>query len=47
MVRDEFMEDSNHYRIMGLNDMQLQRHFLKVYHDLPVGMRRGREATYG
>ena len=47
MYRDEFMEDPNHYRIMVPNDIQLQRHLLKVYHDSPVGMHRGREATYG
>ena len=47
MYQDEFMEDPNHYRIMVPNDIQLQRHLLKVYHDSPVGMHRGREATYG
>ena len=47
MYRDEFMEDPNHYRIMVPNDIQLQRHLLRVYHDSPVGMHRGREATYG
>ena len=47
MYRDEFMEDPNHYRIMVPNDIQLQRHLLKVYHDSPLGMHRGREATYG
>jgi len=47
MYRDEFMEDPNHYRIMVPNDIQLQRHLLKVYLDSPVGMHRGREATYG
>ena len=47
MCRYEIMEDPNHYRIMVPNDIQLQRHLLKVYHDSPVRMRRGREATYG
>ena len=47
MYRDEFMEDPNHYRIMVPNDIQLQPRLLKEYHDSPVGMHRGREATYG
>ena len=47
MYRDEFMEEPNHYRIMVPNDIQLQRHLLKVYHDSPVSMHRGLEATYG
>ena len=47
MYRDEFMEDPNHYCIMVPNDIQLQCHLLKVYHDSPVSMHRGREATYG
>ena len=47
MYQDEFMEDPNHYRVMVPNDIQLRRHLLKVYHDSPVGMHRGREATYG
>ena len=38
MYQDEFMVP---------NDIQLQRHLLKVYLDSPVGMHRGREATYG
>ena len=44
--RDEFMEDPNH-RIMLPNDIQLQRHLLRVYHDSPVGMHRAHLATYG
>ena len=47
MYRDEFMEDPGHYRIMVPNDIQLQCHLLRVYHDSPLGMHRGREATYG
>ena len=47
MYGDEFMEDPNHYCIMLPNDIPLQRHLLRVRHDLPVGMRRGHEATYG
>ena len=41
------MEDPDHYRIMVPNDIQLQRHLLRVYHDSPLGMHRGCEATYG
>jgi len=33
MYRDEFIEDPDHYRIMVPNDIQLQRHLLRVYHD--------------
>ena len=43
MYRDEFMEDPDHYRIMVPNDIQLQRHLLRVYHDSLLGMHRGRE----
>ena len=42
IYQNEFMEDPNYYRIMVPNDIQLQRHLLKVYHDSPVGMHRGR-----
>jgi len=47
MYRDEFTEDPDHYRIMVPNDIQLQRHLLRVYHDSPLGMHRGHKATYG
>ena len=47
MYRDDFIEDPNHYPIMIPNDIQLQRHLLKVYNNSPVGVHRGREATYG
>ena len=40
------MEDPNHYRIMVPNDIQLQRHLSRAYHDSPIGRHRGREATY-
>ena len=42
--RDELMEDPNHYRIMVPNDIQLQRHLSRAYHDSPIGMHRGLEA---
>ena len=41
------MEDPNHYRVMVPNNIQLQRHLIQVYHDSPIGMHRGRDATYG
>ena len=47
LYRDELMEDPNHYRVMVPNDIQLQRHLIQVYHDSPIGMHRGRDATYG
>ena len=46
-IEDELMADPHHYGIMISHDIQLQRHLLKVYHDSPVGIHRGREATYG
>ena len=36
--RDELIEDPNHYRIMVPNDIQLQRHLSRAYHDSPIGM---------
>ena len=47
LYRDELMEDPNHYRVMVSNDIQLQRHLIQVYHDSPIIMHRGRDATYG
>ena len=50
MYRYELMEDPNHYHVMVPNDIQLQRHqrhHFRVYHHSPVGMYRGRKATYG
>ena len=47
LYRDELMEDPNHYRVMVPNDIQLQRHLIQVYHDSPIGMHQGRDATYG
>ena len=45
--RDELMEYPSHYRVVVPNDIQLQRHLIRVYHNSPTGMHRGREATYG
>ena len=38
---DEYMEDPPHFR-----DTDLQRHLLKVYHNSPIGMHRGRDSTH-
>ena len=46
MYRDEFMADPNHYRYVALDDIELRRHLLRAYHDSPVAMHRGKEATY-
>ena len=46
MYRDEFMDDPNHYRYVVPDDIQLRRHLLRAYHDSPLAMHRGREATY-
>ena len=44
--RDELIEDPNHYRIMVPNDIQLQRHLSRAYHDSPIAINRGLEAAY-
>ena len=43
---DELTVDPNHCRIMVPNDIQLQRHLLLAYHESPIEIRRGLEATY-
>ena len=43
---DEFMPDSHHFRIYVPSDTSLQRHLLYAYHNSPIGMHRGRDATY-
>ena len=43
---DNLMTDPHHYRIFIPSDPDLQRHLLIAYHDSPIGMRRGRDATY-
>ena len=43
---DEFMDDAHHYRICVPSDPDLQKHFLRAYHDSPMGMHRGHDATY-
>lgn len=46
MYRDELMNNPNHYRYVVPDDIQFCRHLLRAYHDSPVAMHRGREATY-
>ena len=46
MYRDELMDNPNHYRFVVPDDIQLRRHLLRAYHDSPIAMHRGREATY-
>ena len=46
MYADKLMDNPGHYRIFVPSDPQLQRHFLHAYHDSPMGMHRGRDATY-
>ena len=43
---DKLMVNPDRFRILVPNDSQLQRHFLQAYHDSPMGMHRGRDATY-
>ena len=40
------MTDPYHYRIFIPSDPDLQHHLLTAYHDSPIGMHRGRDATY-
>ena len=46
MYSDEFMDDHEHHRVFVPSDSQLQKHFLRAYHDSPMGMYRGHDATY-
>ena len=45
MYRDELMDNQNRYRYVVPDDIQLRRHLLRAYHDSPLAMHRGREAT--
>ena len=40
------MDDTNHLHIFVPSDIELQCHLLGAYHDSPVGMLRGHDATY-
>ena len=42
----EFMDNQDRYRIFVPSDPALQKHVLRAYHDSPMGMHRGRDATY-
>lgn len=46
MYRDEFMDDPNHYCYVVPDDIKFHQNLLQAYHDSPVAMHRGREATY-
>ena len=46
MYVDEFMDNQDRYSIFVPSDPALQKHFLRAYHDSPIGMHRGRDATY-
>ena len=46
MYSDKLMTDPHHYRIFIPSAPDLQRHLLTAYHDSPIGMHRGRDATY-
>ena len=45
MYSDKLMTDPHHHHIFIPSDPDLQRH-LTAYHDSPIGMHRGRDATY-
>ena len=40
------MQNPDHLRLFDPSDVDLQRHILHSYHDSPLGMHRGRDATY-
>ena len=46
MYSNVLMDDPTHLRIFVPSDIELQRHLLRAYHDSPIGMHRGRDATY-
>ena len=46
LYSDEFMQNPDHLRLFVPSDTELQRHILHSYHDSPLGMHRGRDATY-
>ena len=46
MYADRLMDNPGYYRIFVPSDPHLQRRFLHAYHDSPMGMHRGRDATY-
>ena len=40
------MTDPSHPRIFIPSDVTFQRHIIQAYHDSPIGMHRGRDASY-
>ena len=46
MYSDVLMDDPTHLHIFVPFDSELQRHLLRAYHDSPVGMHHGHDATY-
>ena len=46
MYSDKLMTDPHHHRIFIPSDPDLQCHHLTAYHDSPIGMHHGRDATY-
>lgn len=43
---DEYHDPPNHFRILVPDDKQVKHHLLRAYHDSPMAMHRGRDATY-
>ena len=46
MYADVLMDDPTHYCILIPSDPTLQCHLIHAYHESPLGMHRGRDATY-
>ena len=46
MSSDEFLDDPGHLRIFVPDNKDVNSKPLQVYHDSPLGMHRGRDATY-
>ena len=46
MYSDEFLDDPGHFRIFVPDNKDLKTKLLRIYHDTPIGMHRGRDATY-
>ena len=46
MHSNEFLDDPAHFRIFVPDKRDLQNKLLRVYHDSPIGMHRGRDASY-
>ena len=46
MYSDEFLNDPGHFRMFVPDNKDVKSKLLRVYHDSPLGMHRGRDATY-